>query len=208
MLSSQCRRYLIAILFLLFCFRAIAQVNTADVTGTVTDSTGATIAGATVTITSTATGIAREATTNNSGVWAIPSLVPGTYLVEIAKPGFAPARLENIQLSANEVRPLNVTMKVGATSQVVKVTTSSVINLDNAQQQTTLGARQLSLLPVPNRDWTSMVTQGNGLSMDRDSRGVLSMNGLPGGGTNITVDGVPAAGQAGLPSFGIIRTSI
>lgn len=190
----------VAIILFVFSWTAAAQVNTADVAGLVSDQTGAAVAGAAVSITNVSTGVERKATSDHSGRFVIASMVPGTYSMEIVKAGFAPAEIDHIVLRAGEVRDLKITLKVGATHEQVEVHGSGLINTDNAERNTTLDSRQVNLLPMASRDWTGLVTQGNGLEMN-NSRGTLIMDNLPGGGTSITVDGVPAEGQVGLPSF-------
>lgn len=197
---SRSYQLLLALILLFFCQLSWAQLNTADVTGFVCDRTNAAIVGAAVQMTNISTGVQRGAKTNTSGRFVIPALIPGTYTVQILKTGFAAAQLENITLKAGEVRDLQVKMEVGATNQVVDVVTSDLINTDNPEQITTLGSHQIDLLPTASRDWTNLVTQGNGLAMN-NSRGTLIMNGLPSGGFRFTVDGVDAEGQPSLPSF-------
>ena len=76
-------------LALVFVVSAMAQTQTGQISGTVRDPTGAVIANAKVTIKSTNTGLTREAASNSSGIYLLPSLRPDTYQVTVEAPGFA-----------------------------------------------------------------------------------------------------------------------
>src|SRR5579871_5181188 len=94
-------------LSLLFASSSIAQVVTATLTGTVTDSSGALVPGATVTATETNTGVNRTTQTSTEGVYSLPFLSPGTYKVEIQKTGFKTFSEGNIELDVSSVGRVN-----------------------------------------------------------------------------------------------------
>src|ERR1700738_359140 len=73
----------------LLCQRTEAQVNAAKLSGTVADSSGASITGAKIEITNVQTGIVRTVITNSSGFYSAPSLPPGSYTVSVAQEGFS-----------------------------------------------------------------------------------------------------------------------
>src|SRR5437588_1813260 len=87
-------RVLVAILALLalLAVPTFAQTEAGSISGTVTDSTGAVVPGATVTVKSTATGATRTATTNNTGLYNVTNLQPGTYDLTVEGKGFAAAK--------------------------------------------------------------------------------------------------------------------
>src|SRR5579864_6905912 len=91
-------------LFLLFVFCLSIQllwsqnISTGVVAGTITDPSGAVISGAKVTLADTATGIEHTATTNNAGHYVFVDVSPGTYIVTIAKEGFATTKAPNLQV--------------------------------------------------------------------------------------------------------------
>ena len=66
------------------------QTTNGLITGAVTDSTGASLPGVSVTVTNPATGVVRNSTTNESGIYVVPQLAPGTYNLSIARQGFPP----------------------------------------------------------------------------------------------------------------------
>src|SRR5207237_7399921 len=85
-----------------------AQAPTGDITGTVTDATGAIVAGATVTIKNTATNAQRTATSNEAGAYNIPSLPPGPYTVRVEMKGFTSQVRSDIELQAGQVARLDL----------------------------------------------------------------------------------------------------
>jgi TonB family protein len=92
-----------------------------ELTGVITDSWGAAIVGATVTITNTATGAAHTVKSNNVGVYRFPALLPGGYTLSIDAPGFMTVR-SKIQVQVERAVRLNVTLEVGQIFESVDVT--------------------------------------------------------------------------------------
>src|SRR5260221_5101355 len=80
----------------------VAQTNKADIKGTVTDSNGAAVQGATVKVTKVDTGATREVKSNDSGEYQAPSLEIGTYKITATKQGFQTAAQENVVLQTND----------------------------------------------------------------------------------------------------------
>src|SRR6266699_3628011 len=78
---------------------AYAQVSGATVSGTITDPSGAAIAGAKVTITNTATGVARDVTADAAGFYQAPNLLPGPYEVTASASGFSTTKQSNLTLT-------------------------------------------------------------------------------------------------------------
>ena len=113
-----------------------AQVTGATISGTITDASGAVIAGAEISVRNTATGIIRNSTADSSGFYTVPNLNPGPYEVKVTAKGFTTALQSNLTLAVGAQQSLNIPMKVGETSQTVQVTeaapqielTSSTIN--------------------------------------------------------------------------------
>jgi len=97
------------------------QVTTGQILGSVTDSSGAVIPGAKVTITNTATGIAKTTVTNSSGSYFVPYLIPGTYVVGASKLGFERITKTGITLQVEQKAVVDVTLPVGSTTQTVAV---------------------------------------------------------------------------------------
>src|ERR1044071_2333650 len=104
------------------CFLAVwapglrAQ-NYGEITGTITDPTGAVISGANVTATNTATGVARSVATNAAGSYSLPFLVPGVYSVQAEQPGFKIVSRPSVQLQVGAVARIDFTMELGGATE-------------------------------------------------------------------------------------------
>src|SRR5664279_6367995 len=86
-----------AALFLMLGAQGLfAQTGRANISGTITDSQGAVVSGATVTATNTATGLAAPTTSNGAGAYNILQLIPGTYTLKVEKEGFGSQEKENV----------------------------------------------------------------------------------------------------------------
>src|SRR5262245_65025376 len=107
-------------LFLLSAARGSAQTS-GEITGLVTDPSGAAVSGATVTVTNKATGATRMATTNSEGLYAFPSLLPGMYELKVEAAGFKTAQLDNVTLEIQQTARRDVAMEVGAVGETVTI---------------------------------------------------------------------------------------
>jgi len=104
-------RYVVTTLFVTAAL--YAQVPTADLSGTVTDSTGAAVSGAAVTITNTGTAAARIATTNGEGGYSLSSLNPGNYTMTVEARGFKRAERKDIELQVGQAARIDYTLDIG-----------------------------------------------------------------------------------------------
>jgi hypothetical protein len=136
---------------------AWAQEVTASITGTVTDPSGAAVAGANVTATSQERGVTFTAVTNDSGLYRIGQLPVGTYTLKIEKPGFAAASHPAFVLTLNQVARIDTTMKVGQTSETVEVTGAApVMKTDTTQVDTIINAATNDNLPLASRNYVQL----------------------------------------------------
>ena len=103
----------------------LAQSDTSSMSGTVTDSSGALVPGAQITIHNNANLSDRTITSNESGVFTLTNLSPGDYNIRAAKTGFQTTTLDNVHLDPNIGRRVDVTMKVGDTSTSITVEASA-----------------------------------------------------------------------------------
>src|SRR5712691_9034948 len=101
---------------------ANAQVSGATLSGTVTDPSGAAIAGAKLSITNTATGITRDVTTDSAGFYSAPNLLPAPYEVTAGASGFSTTKQSGITLTVGAQQTLNISLKIGEATQTVLVT--------------------------------------------------------------------------------------
>ena len=92
-----------------------AQSSNGQITGLITDSTGAAVEGATVSATNTATGVAYTGKTNNAGVYVLPQLIPGPYKVSLSKEGFATIERTEVTVRTGDRLSLDLTLKLATT---------------------------------------------------------------------------------------------
>src|SRR5215472_6634419 len=113
---------------------SIGQATLGVITGTVTDSTGAALVGATVSVQRIEGGEIKVATTGPTGDYRVESLTPGTYQVKVAAERFSTTEMSNIQVNASVTTPVNVRLSVGATTETVTVDASvQQVQTDNGQ---------------------------------------------------------------------------
>jgi hypothetical protein len=135
------------------CFAIAQNTNSGEIRGTVTDATGAVLPGATVTILNVDTGVSREVTTNQSGIYDAVSLLPGSYKITFGAKGFNNLVRDGVTLQVQTLT-LNAQLTVGAAQQQVEVTAeASQLKTETAEQSTTLDAKTLINLPNVGQDW-------------------------------------------------------
>ena len=129
------------------------SMNAGDIRGIVTDAIGAVLPDVTVTLTNKNTGVTKILTTNQDGLFDTSSIVTGTYEITFSKPGFQTLIRSSITVNVENIT-VNAQLTVGAvTEQVVVNTDIPLLSTENAEQSTTLDARQLSQLPQVGADW-------------------------------------------------------
>src|SRR5207302_8196571 len=101
---------------------AVAQTPTAEVTGRVTDQTGAVVIGARLTVIGVDTGVKRETTSNDQGNYTIPLLNPGNYQITVVKEGFRPINRSGITLNVGQAARLDFSLDVGSVTETVEIT--------------------------------------------------------------------------------------
>lgn len=131
------------------------QEVTGSISGTVTDSSGAAIRGATVDLTNIDRGQSvRKLTTTSAGFFTATSLPLGTYTVRISDPGFKTETVTELALHANDALTVNRTLSVGSSNEVVSVTADQAqLNLENATSAGLITGAQLNELVLNNRNY-------------------------------------------------------
>jgi Carboxypeptidase regulatory-like domain/TonB dependent receptor len=129
------------------------STNAGDIRGTVTDSSGAVLPGVTVTVLNVDTGVAKEYTTNQSGLYDTDSIVTGSYKITFTKDGFERLVRGPVTLQVG-FTTVNGELKVGAISQEVTVTSDvALLQTETSEQSTTLESKSMALLPQVTQDW-------------------------------------------------------
>jgi len=203
--SPSARFFLYLLLAVVFaglrCAPAMAQVEAGSITGTVHDSSGAVIAGATITVKNVATGAERKAETGATGQYDIPGLSPGTYEVHINTTGFSEFK-GRAEVAVGGHTQVDAQLAVSAQATVVEVVagTGATVNTETQEISEVISPTEIAQLPSLNRNVYDFVgTAGNVSSGDRmgsasdqntGTRGVgYVINGQRSSGSEILLDG-------------------
>ncbi len=136
---------------------ALAQ-NSGEITGTVTDATGAIVNGASVVVTNTGTRQTRTVTTNAAGNYSVPYLNPGTYDVTAQISGFKTDARRGLQIEVGATVRVDFTLQVGDVSQEVEVTSSApLVDTDDAAMGAVIENRSIVELPLNGRNYLGLV---------------------------------------------------
>jgi len=191
---------------LLLLLPAFGQSTGGRIIGRVSDSTGAVITGANVSLVNEATGVSRQTKTDQSGDYTFVEVAPGNYRVEYVLQGFKKDIRTNVTLDVNQVVTLNATMQPGATQETVEVTSEApLVDTTSTQLGAVVDDRSVSQLPLNARDTyqflqlqpgvTSTVGTGNQIVYGSDKAGSVSVNGGRGRANNFSVNGGDANDQ-------------
>src|SRR5215469_16301469 len=136
---------------------ARSQEVTASITGTISDPSGASVPGATVTATSVERGIAYTATSNETGLYLIAHLPVGSYTMKVEKSGFASATHPEFVLTLNQVARIDIAMRVGQISETVEVSGAApVLKTETTQVDTIINAATNDNLPLASRNYVQL----------------------------------------------------
>src|SRR5271156_2885926 len=144
-----------------------AQTANAAISGHITDSTGAYIGGATVTLTESDTRIATKATSNSDGLYTFPSVKPGNYSMSVSGNGFSTTTINGLTAGVQGSLSRDVVLQVGAASQTVNVTEEAadeMVSQKSSELGTEIGQRQVTDLPLNGRNFTELLTLTPGAS--------------------------------------------
>jgi len=192
-MKKLCVIVLLAVL--IFSAGTWAQVGTSSVTGTVTDKTGAVIAGARVIVTNEATGVAHEAQTTDAGVYTFSALVVGSYSIRVEMTGFQKWVSTKNVMTVGSPLVVNASLEVGALSSVVTVeSTYQRLETTNAAIGNVITQNQVKNLPLNGRNPLSLLTLEPGV-VQRTFGGAGSGTHVFGSrdrAHNVTIDGIDA----------------
>ena len=194
------------------------STNSGDIRGTVTDPSGATVAGATVTVLDVDKGVSSTYVTNGAGLYDTNSVVPDHYTVTFTKDGFQTLVRGPITVDVG-ITPVNGELSVGGVEQKIVVSTDvPLLRTETSEQSTTLEAKTMAELPNVGQDWEVFVKQlpgaqnapgqSTGLFNNAQAGQVTSANGnLP--FSNILADGasttLPASANSDISTFEVVQ---
>src|SRR3954469_11044347 len=187
-----------------------AQGTSGRITGHSSDPSGAVLTNVMITATNQATGVGRSTQSNESGDYTFLDLPVGTYSLTFELSGFKKNIRRDVSLDVNQVLTLNVTMQLGATQEVVDVTSEApLVETTSTQMGTVVNERAVSQLPLNARDTYQLLQlqpgvqsqTGSDLFYGSNNAGVVSVNGGRGRSNNFSVNGGDANDQfANLPA--------
>jgi len=200
-----------------------AQVAGASLSGTVSDASGAALAGAKVAIENLATGVSRATTTDANGFYTAPNLLPGTYEITILATGFATQVRKGITLTVGGQSTINFTMRVGAVNEKIEVTSEApVLQTSSSDISAVVNSTTVRELPLNGRSWTDLATLQPGVNRvdsafnaaagtDRGERGFGTQLSISGGKpvqNNYRLDGVSVVDYANGAPGSVLGASL
>ena len=175
---------------------ATAQIDRSNLKGTLTDSSGAVIPRATVTVTFPQTGFHATVTSTSAGAYAFTALPLGTCNLSVTASGFAPREVDNVVLKVGEVRTTDVQLGVASGAETIAVdATTATLDRDDAAVGGVITPVQVENLPINGRNWAALellvpgainTGSGNQLTIRFAGRGIDD--------NKVTFDGVDATG--------------
>jgi hypothetical protein len=178
-----------------------AQVLYGSIVGNVTDSTGAAVPGATVTIEQTETKLKRELVTDAAGAYHFPAVPSGTYTITVMMSGFRSFGRPGVPVTLNSVARVDAKLEVGQLTETVSVSAESpLLQTDRAEVRSELTAKELTDLPVPvGRNYQQLFKTLPGFTPPADAHSipsnpsralVFNVNGASRSSNNTRIDGV------------------
>ena len=200
---KQIMMIMLALVLGVFLVPSHAQVLYGSVTGNVTDPSGAVVPGAHVEALNVATGVKRDTTSDSSGIYNVPDLLPGVYKITISAANFGGVATEGVRISANSITRVDTHLKLAQQTESVTVTGAAPeLQTDKSDVHTDLSANQIANLPITSsvggRNFQSLlrVVPGFGNLTEQNSAGAnpqramsTNVNGQSLQGINTRIDG-------------------
>ena len=191
---------------------AIAQTATTSLRGVVKDPTGALVPGATVTITSASTGIARQATSNSSGGYEFPQLQPARYTIKVTAAGFGD-QSKTAELLVNQPASIDFTLSIQASNVTVDVSaTAQTLNTSDASLGNSDDNETIQAIPTETRNVPDLLALQPGVmyippqNLGANDPRTGSVNGGRSDQGNVTIDGIDDNDQVNGYAFnGVLR---
>ncbi|MCP9496634.1 MAG: carboxypeptidase regulatory-like domain-containing protein [Pyrinomonadaceae bacterium MAG19_C2-C3] len=183
---------------------SFAQTSRGTVSGTLTDETGAVIPNASVTLTNTATNVARTTTANEEGFYRFDAVDLGTYFVQIAASNFGTVTRTGVIVNANQTSTIDAQLTIGTQAETVEVTATSgeLLQTEAPVRGGNISTRQITDLPFAGRNPTALTLTLPGVTTNRSGVGIgtFSVNGARSRSNNFLIDGtenndISVAGQ-------------
>src|SRR6516162_3333478 len=175
------------VLFLFLSSLAVrAQTANGQVNGTVTDTSGAIVSGATVRLTNQGTKITNQAKTNSTGYFLFTNVLPGTYTLSVEQPGFKTETVNPFEIQVNQTLTQDVHLQVGAVTENVTVTTQApLIQTSSAELGTVIPQQPVQELPLNGRNFTQLLILTPGITPVATAQGSTGVSATDAGITAI-----------------------
>jgi hypothetical protein len=164
-----------------------------EISGVVTDSSGAVLVGTTITVTNPQTNFTREAISNTSGNYSFPSLTPGLYNVRAEKQGFQSEVRNGIELQVQQTARIDFRLNVGSVTETVEVTGGApLLNTENATLGTVIEQKRIEDLPINGRSFISLISLSPNVTTGQTSTGGIASarSGGERGGVSLSIAGL------------------
>jgi hypothetical protein len=137
----------------------LAQSTTAQITGTITDPSGAAIPAAQISVASDSTGLSRQTNSGTAGTYTVALLPPGVYRVTVVHDGFKPVTRSGVELQVDQVARLDFALQVGSMSERIEVTANApLLDSDTSSLGQVIGQTQIVSLPLNGRQTFRLVS--------------------------------------------------
>jgi hypothetical protein len=168
-MRSMSVRFFVSFAFaILLAAPSLWAQNTAQITGTITDPSGAVVGSATVVVVNDSTGIEFTAKSNQSGIYSVPLLQPGNYPVEIQAPGFRTVQRSGVTLVVAQTAMLDFTLELGTSSQSIAVTdTAPLLDASSSAIGGVVTPEKVEDLPMLGRNSNALMTLVPGVRATR-----------------------------------------
>lgn len=200
---------LLAVVVVALSVGAFAQGGAGELTGLITDSTGAVVSGVQVKLSNSATGEVRTTTTTPSGIYNFSALpIVGTYTLEVAQKGFKTSKVQNIIVSVGTITSRDLRLEVGAaTEQVTVEAGAQLVQTEDSSLSQLVDRRVWENMPIEARNANDFINLVAGAVPEQQAGGTFrgaAVNGVRTGGGNFMVEGTDnnEQGQGGVSLCG------
>jgi hypothetical protein len=192
------------------------QTGTTSLRGTITDKSGATVAGAKVHLANTGQALERDADSGSAGEYEFLALPPGTYSLTIEMDGFRKYEQTKLQLLVNLPATMNVTLEVGSTAQTVEVSvTTQTLNTTDASIGNAFSEAQVKGLPLEGRSVPELLSLQPGVAYPNNRDDIPTwdtrkgaVNGARSDQSNVTVDGIQVNDKGGSAFTSVLPVTL
>jgi len=206
----------IALTLLMGTITLTAQVPTGTILGVVKDSSGAVIAGASVTVLNTDTGLARSVMTAEDGSYRFPALPSGNYEIKVVQTGFQTEERKGVTLTVAQQANVDISLTVGSTVQSVVVNAEvPMVNVTSSTVGSLVSEQKVQDLPLNGRNFTDLALLQPGITQARSVGNLaglvgtfFSSNGAPLRSNNYMLDGAIMQSLYGLNNSSMVGTSL